>query len=207
MSGQVVTAGDIVVGLVMLLSGLIGFMRGFVHEILGIAAWGGAVFAALYGLVWARPFARDLIPLTWAADAAAVVVIFLVTLLVLSMLFRAVAHMLRTSLFSSLDCSLGFLFGLARGALVVSLAYLLVESLMQPTDHPSWLRGARSLFLMQHGAALIRAVVPDELSGKARSTTAAAVERVRQMKEAEKTYQQLSNPLPVRRAPDGQPLP
>ncbi|KAF0136873.1 MAG: hypothetical protein FD153_1854 [Rhodospirillaceae bacterium] len=201
MSGQVVTAGDIVVGLVMLLSGLIGFMRGFVHEILGIAAWGGAVFAALYGLVWARPFARDLIPLTWAADAAAVVVIFLVTLLVLSMLFRAVAHMLRTSLFSSLDCSLGFLFGLARGALVVSLAYLLVESLMQPTDHPS------SLFLMQHGAALIRAVVPDELSGKARSTTAAAVERVRQMKEAEKTYQQLSNPLPVRRAPDGQPLP
>ncbi|KAF0119433.1 MAG: hypothetical protein FD149_27 [Rhodospirillaceae bacterium] len=196
MSGQGITTLDAVVALVVLLSGLIGFIRGFVHEVLGIAAWVGAGFVALYGFVWVRPLARNIIPVPWAADAAAVVVLFLAALLVLSMLSHAVAGAIRMTLFGSFDRALGFLFGLARGALVVSLAYLLIEALVRPDDRPAWLQNARSLVLMQRGSALIRQLAPDELVGKAKNATDAATERVRQIRETEEAYKRLANPVP-----------
>ena len=115
---------DIVLGAVLLLSALLAYARGFVHEVLAVAGWIGAILAAIYGLPYAKPFARDLIPHELAADVAAGVVIFVATLIVLSLLTRAVAGMVKASALNMLDRSLGFLFGLGtrRGAGVRSLS-------------------------------------------------------------------------------------
>ena len=203
MSGQGISMLDGVVAFVVVVSGLIGFVRGFVREVLGIAAWVGAGFVALYGFVWARPLSRDIIPVPWAADAAAAVVLFLAALLVLSMLSHAVAGAVRGTLFGSLDRALGALFGLVRGALVVSLAYLLMEALMRPDDRPAWVQNARSLVLMQRGGALIRQLAPDELIGKAKNATGIATEKVRQIQEIEEAYRRLTNPVPRAQSAQG----
>ena len=44
-----ITLLDIIVLAVMLLSGLLAMIRGFMREILSIAAWGAAALATVYG--------------------------------------------------------------------------------------------------------------------------------------------------------------
>ncbi|MBF0130776.1 MAG: CvpA family protein [Alphaproteobacteria bacterium] len=190
------TTVDIVLGLLLLLSGAVAFLRGFVAEVLGIAAWIGAAFAALYGLPLARPHAREIITISWAADAAAALLIFLVVLLLLSMVTRAISRMVQATGLNSLDRSLGFAFGLLRGALLASLAYLTIDSLWDQADHPAWLNEARSLPLLKTGADMIRDVIPEKVVGAARTTAQTAAEKGRQAMEAERSYRQLTQPLP-----------
>ncbi|MGA0394649.1 MAG: CvpA family protein, partial [Rhodospirillales bacterium] len=56
-----VNATDLVIFVVLLISALLAFARGFVHELLSIVGWIGAIFATIYGYPYLKPFARDLI--------------------------------------------------------------------------------------------------------------------------------------------------
>ena len=113
---------DIAIGIVLLVSGLLAFVRGFVHEVLAVGAWVGAIFIAVFGFPYLRPYARDLIPHELAADVAAGAAIFVVALVVLSLLTRALSDRVKDSALNALDRSLGFVFGLLRGAVLVCLA-------------------------------------------------------------------------------------
>lgn len=196
---------DAILGMVLFFSGLLAFVRGFVHEVLSLVAWVGAALAAMHGLQYARPMARDVIPVAWVADAAALTVIFLVVLLALSMITKAVSGMVHSTIFGSLDRSLGFVFGVVRGGLLVSLGYLLVDSLVLPQDRPAWLNDARSLPLMESGASAIRSVIPKDLQGQARATANQATERAREALEAERTFRQLTQPQPASPAETARP--
>ncbi|EKV32393.1 Colicin V [Caenispirillum salinarum AK4] len=174
---------DLIVLVVLLLSAVLAFFRGFVHETLGIAAWVGAGLAALYGLPVVQAEVRQLIPVTWAADAAAAVAIFLVTLLVLSILTRGIARKVQDSSLGSVDRSLGVLFGLARGAFLVGLAYILLAWMIPPVDHPDWIREARGLPLIQRTAGMIQEAVPEELGiGQAADTSRKTAEDAIELK-------------------------
>ena len=52
---------DLALIAVVLLSGLLALLRGFVHEVLSFGAWIGAALVALYAFPYAQPYARDLI--------------------------------------------------------------------------------------------------------------------------------------------------
>ena len=118
---------DMVALAVLLLSAMLAFFRGFVHEVLSITAWVGAALSALYGLPYVRPKAHELIPIAAAADAVGALAIFLVVLLILSIITRSVSKQVQGSALNSLDRSLGFLFGLGRGAVVLSIAYVVLS--------------------------------------------------------------------------------
>ncbi|WP_404381283.1 CvpA family protein [Caenispirillum salinarum] len=204
---------DLIVLVVLLLSAVLAFFRGFVHETLGIAAWVGAGLAALYGLPIVQAEVRQLIPVTWAADAAAAVAIFLVTLLVLSILTRGIARKVQDSSLGSVDRSLGVLFGLARGAFLVGLAYILLAWMIPPADHPDWIREARGLPLIQRTAAMIQEAVPEELGiGQAadtgRKTAEDAIELKRNLDTLIQPRVQGQEPQPAPRTePAAQPAP
>lgn len=196
-----VNAFDLVVIAVLLISAAIAFFRGFVHEVLAVAAWAGAALAALYGLPYLQPVAREHIPLTWAADAAAAAGIFLVVLLILALVTRALSQRVQNSALGALDRSLGFVFGLARGALIVAVAFLVLAWLWpEPDERPGWIREARSLPLVEDGAAMVRTLIPESLDGEAeRARTAArdAEEKARQAIELKNTYDRLTQPAPA----------
>ncbi|MEO5372912.1 MAG: CvpA family protein [Alphaproteobacteria bacterium] len=187
---------DVILAGLLLFSGLLAYLRGFVHEVLSITAWIGAALAAMHGLPLVRPYARDVIHVGWAADAAAGAAIFLVTLLLLSMATRAVSQMVHSTSLGSLDRALGFFFGILRGAALIGLAYILVVSLVEPTDRPEWLTRARALPVIERVADMIRAVVPDELAA-ARTSIDNAAEKARSAMEAERAFQKLSQPVPT----------
>ncbi len=158
---------DIGVLAVLLISAVLAYARGFVHEVLSVGGWIGAIFATFYGFPYAKPFARKYIPLEIAADLTAGIVIFIVTLVFLSLLTRAVAKQVQSSALNVLDRSLGFLFGLARGAVLVCVAYIGLELIMPPAEQPVVVQSARTMQLIKPGAALLRSIVPDHISARA----------------------------------------
>lgn len=202
------TALDLVAIGILLLSAGLAFLRGFVHEVLSIAAWVGAAFAALYGLPLAQPEARTYISNHLAADIAAGVVLFLVSLLVLSLITGALARRVQSSSLNSLDRSLGFLFGLVRGAVIIALAFIVLEWFLPSSGpRPAWITMARGLPMMERGADVLRSLVPAGLlaeEDRARAVSREAQDQARKAMELKQTYDALTRPAP-QAVPNPQP--
>ncbi len=192
-----VNVTDIGVGVVLLGSALLAYARGFVHEVLAVGGWIGAVFATIYGFPYVKPFARDLIDLQWVADLTAGTVVFIVSLVVLSIITRTISKRVQASMLNALDRSLGFLFGIVRGAVLVSLAYVGVELVQPVSEQPPWLRSARSMPVIEAGAGLLRSLIPDDDDAAAND----AREKAQRMLDTEKAMRQMLSATPKGRAP------
>ena len=121
------TIADAAVVLILVLSAMLAFARGFIREVLAVGGWIGAIFAVIFGLPYLRPYARDLTSHALVADVAAGAAIFIFTLVVLSLLTHAAAGQIRSSALNALDRSLGVLFGLVRGAVIICILYIAVS--------------------------------------------------------------------------------
>lgn len=147
---------DLVVLGVIALSGLLALMRGLVREVLGIGAWIGAVAIAAAGMPWTRDVVRQWLPDPQIAAAAAFVALLLVSLIVLKMIAKSIGSVVKASSIGSVDRTLGLVFGLGRGALLVIAAYML-GGMATSTDHwPDPVKSARSLPLVYQGAVWVR---------------------------------------------------
>ena len=192
---------DLVVLAVLVISGLLALSRGLAREVLSVASWVGALLVAFYGFDQAKPFARRLVQPDLLADLAAGVGLFLATFIVLSLITRYIASHVQESALGAVDRTLGFLFGLLRGAVLISLAYLLIAWLVPREDQPDWLRQARSLPLIESGAELLLSLVPTR--DKEAEEGAAGRERAeRRAAESERLFRSLAAPQP-REEPSG----
>lgn len=153
---------DLGVGAVVVISAFFAFARGIVREALAIVGWVGAVVATLQLFPYMQPFGRTHIRSSILADLATGTAIFVFTLVLFSLLSYAVTVRVRQSRVSALDRSLGFLFGIGRGAVVVCLAYLLLALVLPPNDQPLWLRQAKVTPLLEQGAVALLKVMPPE---------------------------------------------
>jgi membrane protein required for colicin V production len=171
-----ITVFDVAVIGFLLLSALWAFIRGFVRELLGVVAWVGAALTTLYGFGYAQPYARQLISIDFVADIVVAVVIFVVSLILFSVISGAISSQVRQSSLSAVDRSLGFVFGLARGAVIVCIAFLLMKWAVPPQDRPGWITAARSLPAIEQGVTLLEQLIPRN----ARDRGTAAAERAKQ---------------------------
>jgi membrane protein required for colicin V production len=187
---------DIAIGVVLLISGGLAFIRGFVQEVLAVGAWVGAIAAAVFGFPYAQPYARDLIPHELGADVAAGAAVFVVSLVVLSLLTRTLSDRVKDSALNALDRSLGFLFGLLRGAVLVCLAYIAVEWLVVPAQQPSWLRDARAMPIVEWGADQLKSLVPSEAKNAGADAADDARDQTRKVLETERLLRDIMSPEP-----------
>ena len=158
-----ITGGDILVLVVLLLSGALAFARGFVREALSIAAWVGAAVITVFALPVASPVVRDFIDNPVVADFIAGVLIFIALLVGLSVAGHFATKAIRDSALNMLDRSLGLAFGLVRGVILLGLGYMLYVWLVPDSDnHPDWFREARTLPLVEEAADILRVVVPED---------------------------------------------
>ncbi len=153
---------DAVLVAVLAVSGLLAFLRGFVREVLGIGAWVGAAVLA----VWATPYLRPRFE-SWMHDRPALgepvayAVLFLVSLAVLLFISHRIARTVRGSALGGLDRTLGLVFGLARGAGLIILAYIIAGWLAGPVENwPRPVLGARALGTVYEGAAWLSGRLP-----------------------------------------------
>ncbi len=163
MSDFPINVTDLLILAVILISGFIAFSRGFIREVLSIAGWIGAAFAGVYGYPQLVPQILSLVPdpvmASWISGAS----IGVVTVIVLSLLGHHLAKMLRLDGLTAIDRSLGFLFGLVRGAVLVSLVFLALQWMVDKRDYPGWLNDAKSLPIATMGANLLARLLPDNL--------------------------------------------
>ncbi|MBV8779408.1 MAG: CvpA family protein [Alphaproteobacteria bacterium] len=176
---------DIGVIAVIGLSAVFAFARGFVREALSIVAWIGAGIVTLYGWNYAYTAVEPLVHNPLLSNLIAIGGVFLVSLILLTIVTGLLARSVRSSALSGIDRTLGFIFGLLRGALIVSLACLLLDT-VQPSEWPPWVKQAKSMPYLQQGADVLRTVLPAQWREKA----AAAVDETKQMANPEAQAQQ-----------------
>ncbi|WP_119418031.1 CvpA family protein [Desertibaculum subflavum] len=152
---------DLAVIAILLISGFFAFVRGFVREVLSVAGWVGAGIITLYLFDPVRPHVRGLIPSPLIADIVTGAGIFIVALVVLSILSHYVAERVRDSMIGPIDRSLGFVFGLVRGAVLCAAAFLLFSWLVARDDRPQVIATARSLPLLEQGSNLLLRILPE----------------------------------------------
>jgi membrane protein required for colicin V production len=129
--------------------------------------------------------------------------LFVGTLVVLTIITGIVARSVRSSALSPIDRTLGFIFGLVRGAFIVSLAYLLLDVSVQAPERPAWLRDAKSAPYLHQGAEYLRNILPESLKLKSAAAAEETIQRFNAAEEAQKAIRAYVNPTaPPPPAPD-----
>ncbi|MES2751715.1 MAG: CvpA family protein, partial [Pseudomonadota bacterium] len=157
-----ITLLDIIVLAVMLLSGLLAMIRGFMREILSIAAWGTAALATLYAYQKLLPTAKSYFNNDTIATIAVIAGVFILTLIVVSIITVRISDMILDSRIGALDRTLGFLFGLARGLLIMVVAFLFFAWLVPDKQQPEWVLNAKSRVMLQGTGEWLMTLLPDD---------------------------------------------
>ena len=157
---------DISVIIGLLFSAFLAYLRGFVQEILSIVGWITAIAATLYGFPYLQTPVRQIISVEILADLAAGLLLFLSSLVTVSLLTRKISNRVKDSLLNSLDRALGFLFGLARGAIIIVIAYIGFEFLMPKNKNFPWVDDARIITLIDPAADFLISILPEDYSIK-----------------------------------------
>ena len=162
-------AVDLAVLAVIALSAVFAFARGFVREALSIVAWAGAALITLYGFNDTSAIVAHFVRTPLLADLVAGAGLFLVSLIGLTMLTGFVAGRVKSSALSPIDRTLGLVFGVVRGAILVSLAYLVLDISLPQTGHPGWLQDARTRTVACAGRGHFARLIPESLQVKTAS--------------------------------------
>ena len=190
-----INLADLIVLIVLVISGIFAFVRGFVHEVLAVASWVGAAFVTLYAYPVVQPMVLGVITVEFIASLLTGVGLFLVTLVLFSVLTRILSNRIQQSSLGALDRSLGLLFGFARGAVIVVLAWLALDYMITEDERPGWIQEAKSRPLVERGADMLLTLVPEELLERGDQAAEDARRRAEEVRRAEQTYQQLVSPL------------
>lgn len=159
------TLFDGIVIAVLIVSSVLAFLRGFTSEVLSILAWVVGALAALWLFPYATPMFRDFISPDWLAAVASAISIFVLTYFVVAALTgRWAGNFL--DLFEQaemMDRTLGLLFGIVRGLLIVTVAYLFFAWLVpNPAEQPDWIRNAKLRPLVEKTAATLFTLAPSD---------------------------------------------
>ena len=196
MDGSSLNPVDVAVVAVLLISALMAFARGFVREVLSVAAWVGAALATLWLYPVAAPYTRTYISTQYVADGVTILGVFTLSLIALSMITSAVSGKVQESSLSAIDRSLGFAFGVARGAVLVSLAFLFASWLWP--EQPAWLRDAKARPFLETGADILRGFLPQNADlSPAQREAQRARQRLEEAASAKRTLERLANPRPT----------
>lgn len=155
------TAFDVGIGVLVLISAILATARGFTREILSLATWAGSAAIAAYAYFNHKEIARGYIAEPIVADIVTVLGTFIVALIILHLITMRIADFVVDSRIGPLDRTLGFIFGVARGVLIAIIVVVFGLWLM-PSNLPSWAAESRSLPILRNfGDSLIALLPPD----------------------------------------------
>jgi membrane protein required for colicin V production len=203
-----VNALDFGIVAVIALSALFAFARGFVREALSIIAWVGAAAITLYGFNKVYAIAVRFVTTPLLADLIAGAGLFVVSLIVLTIITGYFARFADSGALSPINRTLGLIFGLARGLVLVSLAYLVVDVSLPQNDRPPWIKEAKSERFLAKGADLLRTALPDSLQVKSAGVaddTHRALERAQEARKAMGAYSSPVTPSTAKPAEETAP--
>jgi membrane protein required for colicin V production len=150
----------IVVGFT-LVSAMLAMVRGFSREILSVASWVAAAAAAYFFYPIVLPYVRPHIDHEMVALAVSAAIIFFIALIVVTVITMKIADFIIDSKVGALDRTLGFVYGVGRGLLVLAVALLFFNWLVG-ANPPAWVTDAKSRPLLESIGTWLQGVLPDD---------------------------------------------
>ncbi|ODT79929.1 MAG: hypothetical protein ABS76_18430 [Pelagibacterium sp. SCN 64-44] len=161
-SELMLTAFDVGVGVLVLISAILATARGLTREVLSLATWAGSAAIAIYMWQYHPEIARQYVAEPIVADIATVVVSFILSLIVLHLLTMRIADFVVDSRIGPIDRTLGFVFGVLRGILIAIVITIFGVWLL-PNNLPSWAANAQTLPHLQNMGNQLIGMLPDGL--------------------------------------------
>jgi membrane protein required for colicin V production len=149
---------------ITLVSAVLAMVRGFSREVLSVASWAAAAVAAFLFYKRVTPLVQPYVNSEVVAQIAAAGAIFIVTLIIVTLITMKIADFIIDSRVGALDRTLGFVFGAARGILLVVVAMSFFNWLV-PAPQPAWIATAKSKPLLDSLSDRLKAVLPEDPEG------------------------------------------
>ena len=128
---------DGIVAVVIVMSALLAYSRGFVREAMAIVGWVAATVLAFIFAPQVEPLVREIPAIReFLADSCelsiigAFAIVFAVALIIVSFFTPLFSTLVQRSALGGLDQGLGFLFGAARGILLVAIAFFVYDTVI-----------------------------------------------------------------------------
>lgn len=141
MEGFTVIDGGVAV--IIVLSALLAYSRGLVREAMAIAGWIAAAILAFLFAPQVQPLVKELPVIgDFLSDScelsiiAAFAAVFALALVIVSLFTPLFSSLVQRSALGGLDQALGFLFGVARGILLVAIAFFVYQTVVTAQDIP-----------------------------------------------------------------------
>jgi membrane protein required for colicin V production len=157
-----ITLLDVILLAVMLISALLAMVRGFMREVLSIASWAAAALLTLYAYPRLKPVVLQYFSNDIVASVITIGGVFLGTLLIVSVITIKISDTILDSRVGALDRTLGFLFGLGRGLVIVVVAFLFFAWLVPDRSQPEWVKNAKSRVVLQGTGQWLMSMLPDD---------------------------------------------
>lgn len=146
---------------ITLVSAVLAMVRGFSREVLSVASWAAAAIAAYLFYAPVVPLVQPYISNETIAKIAAAGAVFIITLIIVSVITMKIADFIIDSRIGALDRTLGFVFGAARGVLLVVVAMLFFNWLVA-ADQPGWIANAKSKPLLDSLGQKLVNLLPED---------------------------------------------
>lgn len=174
---------DILVLVVLLISGLIAFLRGFIREVLTIAGVVGGLAASYVGGPLLIPFMNgwmgvkegeepgrlfDILPLDLVANIVSYGLIFIVVVIALSVLSHFLAETARSIGLGAIDRTLGFVFGLVRGLVLLAILYLPLHLFIDKEAKAAWFGDSKTHFYLERLSQSMAELIPQSATDEAK---------------------------------------
>lgn len=189
---------------IIIVSGFFALRRGLVGEVMALGTW---VIAAVFTFSFfplLRPFMEERIENELLAGAATGLGLFCLAIIVLVPICDFFNDFVKGPTFSSIDRSLGFVFGLVRGFLIACLAFIALTFVWpeEPEDgedesgQPTWLAEARTKPALNYGVKLLKSLVPEDTDEQIANQLEETRKQAKEAKEKATLLEEMSIPVP-----------
>ena len=165
------TAVDGGAALIIILSAILAYSRGFVRELMAIVGWIGAAIVAFLFAPSVTPIVKELpVVGSFLSDRcelsviAAFAGVFAIGLIVAALFTPLFASVVQRSALGGVDQALGFLFGVARGILLIAIAFIVYDRALSSQSIPM-IDNSRTANIFENFAGSIDGAIPTDAPG------------------------------------------
>lgn len=151
---------DIAFLVLILLSAVMGLIRGITKEILSLISWVGAVVMSYILFPITQSISRTYISNPMLADGVTIFGIFVIFLIILTLASHFLSSMIRQSALSGIDRSLGFGYGIIRACIILFIFELVISCMWLRNEHPDMIKQSRFSGFMYKGSNVLYSIIP-----------------------------------------------
>lgn len=153
---------DVVILIIVAISGLIALSRGLIKEVLSIVGWVMSGFAVVWLLPYMTPITAQYINSGLIAGIISAIFILILFMIIWIIITESLIGKIRGSKLSGVDRILGLFFGVMRAFLIIILLNILVSWCMPPEKQPEVMQKSKYFQLAGEFAKPIEGLIPQE---------------------------------------------